>query len=454
MWPRFQGRVPPGVTIFGLSTDGVLLPVGSTPLGDVPETVAAAGRYAYAPGRASNVRTLAVVQLSNSRLVRHVPVPGGTEITALAIDGDLLWALSRTRLLGFRIVGDDLQPLGRTRPGLTCLTSPLEPGPELTAGNGRVYVGDFTGFQVVDGSNPASPVLLYDPPTTQAAIHDFALNGSGLLLPVTSFSGTVTLSLSAYDIRSDRSTNFLTSFNTPGETRAVVLHRGYALTADGTAGMASVNYLAPDRGTNAPTVRLTPFTSHAAAGQEADELFFVSTTTGDDVQVRDVEFYIDGSVAGLSGKFPFASTLRAPARTAAKTSFLLRAKATDTGGNIGWSDAANHHAAAGLDAPRGAFDNPRPEQHPTSRLRLAPQRVAFDSEIDPASIQNAWTLQSAGPDGSLGTADDAPVTGGRMTFDQRGSRGHSPIRRPVALGTLSFPAGRLCEGPSRQSNGF
>jgi hypothetical protein len=410
------GASPHGVTIFGLSTDGVLLPVGSTPLGEVPKTVAAAGRYAYAPGRSSNQRTLAVVQLSNSRLVRHVPVPGGSEVTALAIDGDALWALSGTRLLSFRIVGDNLQPLGELNLGILS-TSPLEPGPELTAGNGRVYVGDFNGFQVVDGSNPVTPVLLYDPLTTQAAIHDFALNGSGLLLPVTSFAGTVTLSLSAYDIRNDRSTNFLTSFNTPGETRAVVLHRGYALTADGTAGMAPVNFLTPDRGTNAPTVRLTPFTSHAAAGQEADELFFVSTTTSDDVQVRDVEFYIDGSLAGLSGKFPFASTLRAPAKTATKTSFLLRAKATDTGGNVGWSDALSITLLPDLTPPGLLSLTPSPN---STRPRGSVSRLSavFDSEIDITSIQNAWTLQSAGPDGNFGTADDVSVTGGRMTFDQ------------------------------------
>jgi hypothetical protein len=287
------GASPAGATIFRLSADGILIPVGSAPLGDVPETVVAAGRYAYAPGRSSNLRTLAVIRLSHALLVRHVPVPGGSEVTALAIDGDLLWALSASRLLSFRRIGDDLQPLGELNLG-SLSRSPLEPGPELSAGNGRVYVGDFTGFRVIDGSNPVTPVLLHDPQTVQAAIHDFAISGSGLLLPVTSFGGTITLSLSAYDVRSDRSTNFLTSFDTPGETRAVALHRGYALAADGPAGMASVNFLAPDRATNAPTVVLRPLPSHAAAGQEAEELFFVSTTTSDDVQVRDVEFYIDG----------------------------------------------------------------------------------------------------------------------------------------------------------------
>ncbi|MCC6234942.1 MAG: Ig-like domain-containing protein, partial [Verrucomicrobiales bacterium] len=410
------GASPSGVTIFGLSSDGVLLPVGSAGLGDAPEAVVAAGRYAYAPGRSSNLRTLAVVQLSTSRLVRHVPVPGGSEVTALAIDGDVLWALSGSRLLSFRRVGDDLAPLGELNLG-SLRPSPLEPGPELTAGNGRVYVGDFSGFRVVDGSNPVAPVLLFEPATTQAAIHDFALSGSGLLLPVTSFSGTSTLSLSAYDVRNDRSTNFLTSFNTPGETRAVVLHRGYALTADGSAGMASVNFLAPDRGTNAPTVAIQPLTSHAAAGQEADELFFVSTTTADDVQVRDVEFYIDGQPAGLSGRFPFSTTLRAPAKTATRSSFQLRAKATDTGGNVGWSDAVTLVLLPDSTPPALVATTPAPGST-RPRGSVARLSATFDSEIDVSSLQAAWTLQGAGPDGTLGTADDVSVTGGRIAFDR------------------------------------
>jgi hypothetical protein len=87
------------------------------------------------------------------------------------------------------------------------------------------------------------------------------------MFPVTSFSGAGTLALSIYDVSQDRATNFLASFDTPGNTRAVTLHRGYALTADDDAGLAVVNVRAADTSATPPTVALLPFPSAGDHGQ-------------------------------------------------------------------------------------------------------------------------------------------------------------------------------------------
>ncbi|MCI0537102.1 MAG: hypothetical protein L0Z50_17945, partial [Verrucomicrobiales bacterium] len=404
------------VHIFYLTSDGELSATGNVAVGAVPDAVVAAGLYAYAPGRSANAPTLAVIRLSDALLMRHISITGSDPVTTLALDGDVLWALTRARLLSFRISNDNqLSPLGELPvSGLT--VSPLEPGLELTAASSRVYVGHFQGFHIIDGSNPASPVLLHAPPRTQAAVHDVALTGSGLMLPVTSFGGEGTLALSAYDVRDDRSTNFVTSFETPGTTRAVALHRGYALVADGNAGLAVVNFLSADQGTNPPTITLRPFVSHPPNGQEADQAFFVSTVTSDDTQVRDVEFYVDGALAARCGKFPFAVTLRAPALTATKSSFVLRAKATDTGGNSAWSSEVTLSLLPDLTPPRLVVTSPAHNDTP-ARGSISALSAVFDSVVSLGSLQSGWSLTAAGADGNFGSADDVPISGGDITFD-------------------------------------
>ena len=214
--------------------------------------------------------------------------------------------------------------------------SPLERGRKLFVGGGYAYLGTFGGFNIFDVHNPAQPTLLAHPAPNQpqAAIHSLAANGSGLLIATTSFNGAGTLGVSIYDVHGlISSTNFLSALTTPGTPRALVLHRGYALVAD-TTGLTTVNYLAPDSGTNPPTINLRPQLSQPPDTQDAEESFVVNADTTDDVQVRTVEFYIDNALVTTAGTYPFAAHLQAPAVSGTKTNFLLQAKVTDTGGKF------------------------------------------------------------------------------------------------------------------------
>ena len=83
-------------------------------------------------------------------------------------------------------------------------TRPLEIGRKLFVDGKTAYVGHFTGYTTIDVSDPAAMTFLGGPPTTQLAVHDITANGSGLLLPVTSFAGESTLALSLYDVSDPR----------------------------------------------------------------------------------------------------------------------------------------------------------------------------------------------------------------------------------------------------------
>ena len=101
------------------------------------------------------------------------------------------------------------------------LRAPLEIGRKLFVDGNLAYVGFFTGYSVIDVSDPENPELIGSPAATQLAVHDLTGNGSGLILPVTSFAGQGTLALSLYDGTDPTDvTQFLTSIDTPGDARA------------------------------------------------------------------------------------------------------------------------------------------------------------------------------------------------------------------------------------------
>src|SRR5262249_53825889 len=132
------------------------------------------------------------------------------------------------------------------------------------------------------------------------------VNGSGLGIATVGVNprpdGTHDVWL--YDVSDPAVTNqFLTELATPGVARAVSLFNGLAYVADGDAGLQVINYLAYDALGVAPTITLV--TNFAPGVAEEGQPFRVTATVGDDVQVRNVEFYVDGVKAATDGNFPF-----------------------------------------------------------------------------------------------------------------------------------------------------
>lgn len=377
--------------------------------GAAPNAVALASPYGYF-NRGDDVL---IVDLATGGLLPSVALP--EVVHDLAVDGDLLHVLTAEALHIFRRSGSDLTELSRTP--ISGETAPLEPGRKLFAGGGRAYVGYFQGFTILDVTNPAAPVVRAIQPRTQAAIHDFADNGSGLLAAITSFGGQTSLAFSLYDVRSDNTTtNFLASLPTPGDPFAVVLHRGLAYVADDEAGLQVLNYLSPDRAQQRPSIGFGPPLSHAAT-LEAGSSPLLTFATGDDVAVREVELYADGQRLASAGTFPFQIPVTVAPATASQTSVVLRARAVDTAGNERWTDELTVTLTPDRTAPRVRLLRPAAgaDLPPGGLTALV---VGFSEPMDPASLAPGLRVTAAGSDGTLGTADD-DVVQVALAYDER-----------------------------------
>jgi hypothetical protein len=142
----------------------------------------------------------------------------------------------------------------------------------------------------------------------------------------------------------------------------------------------------------------------------AEEGKFIRLTAAvtDDVQVRNVEFYVDGVRVLTDGNFPFEHRFVTPRRSATKTNLTIRAKATDTGGNFAWSDEIMVTLTPDVTRPQVGSVVPTPNSVATNSNVL----VFFSEPIDAASLNlTSFRVLSAGPDFLFGTADDVLVPG-------------------------------------------
>jgi len=123
--------------------------------------------------------------------------------------------------------------------------------------------------------------------------------------------------------------------------------------------------------------------------------------------VRNVEFYIDDVLVGTDGNFPFEARFVSPVRTPTKSSFTLKARATDTGGNFTWTPTVTVALVPDATAPRIKRVFPGP----ADVVADVPEVGIFFNEPMDTAFFNLTTLRMtyAGPDYLIGTTDDAPV---------------------------------------------
>jgi hypothetical protein len=394
-----------GLNILDLST----LPeatVRRVSVGNV-RVVAVAGPRAYA----GTERAVYVVDLATGSVLDEVRT-GNQLVHDLAIEGDKLYVLTSQSLRVYPHETPSDGVLGAVN--VSGNPAPLEFGRKLFVGGGFAYVGYFTGYTTVDVRNSAAPRILGLPPRTQLAVHDLAANGSGLLAQVSSFSGTQSLMVSLYDISEPSDvTRFITSLRTPGNPRAISLFNGLAYVAD-SQGLQVVNYLQPDTRRQAPEISLrATFPLDPAIADENIEVV-VMASVADDVQVRNVEFYIDGARVFSDGGYPFEFRFTTPAIRPARTEFLLRARAIDTGGNDAWSPEYRVRLAPDSTPPRVR------RIHPVNGAILGSVTTVtalMNEPLDPASVTpDAARLQEAGADGVFGTNDDAAAPFARVDY--------------------------------------
>lgn len=375
-------------------------------LGGTPRAVAAAGGIAYAG--LDNGQIVAVDMVAGAELERlHV---SSEAIHDLSFAGDVLYARSSTHVYAIEFAQE-----GMTVAGSVAVAGTSAGRQRLFAGVGLAYAPMETGYTILSLADPLHPTVSQVISVAQRGWREFVPTGSGLGLGV--FTNFAPADVHLYDVGANGTgSQFLTTFTTPGDAEAVSIYNGLAYVADGNSGLTVVNYKAYDALGVPPTIDIsTGFVTVAGALQaEEGKLGRVTAAVSDDVQVRNVEFYIDGQLAVTDGNFPFEHRFITPLLTPGKTTFALRAKATDTGGNSTWSETLTVMLVADATPPRVVRFIP-PNGALTGSLRTL--AAVFSEPINPATLTaETFNLVGAGPDGVFNTADDIVPAGGALTY--------------------------------------
>lgn len=402
------------LSLLDVSNASVVSVTGQLLLGSTPRAVAATGGIAYAG--LENGQVVAVDMVAGAEVER---LQVSTEpIHDLSFAGDILYVRSRGRLYAV-----ELAPSGMNVTGSVAVNGSIGAGGRrlrLFAGGGVAYATFTSGYDIISLADPRQPTLAGSINTQQFGWKQIVANGSGLGLAAVSPNSTDDgpHDVSLYNVGPDGTTSqFLTTFVTPGLAEAVSIYNGLAYVADGNTGLTVVNYKAYDALGVPPTIVLsTGFATTQGGGLQAEEgkLGRVTAAVTDDVQVRNVEFYVDGQLAVTDGNFPFEHRFTTPLLAPGKTSFSLRSKATDTGGNSTWSEILTVDLVADATPPRVVRFLPLAGSF-VGRLRNV--AATFNEPINQATLNGtSFILTAAGNDGVFGTPDDFLPAAGTLSY--------------------------------------
>lgn len=280
----------------------------------------------------------------------------------------------------------------------------------LSLGTDRLYFVHTQGVNVFSLADPFTPSPVRSTMTAQAGWKHIVPNGTGLALAAVDANSTNdgAHDVSVYRLPADGTIEVMTTSPTPGLAEAVAIYHGLGFVADGASGLGVVNYLAFDTLAQAPTITLGASFALGNPGQaEEGKRVRLSADVADDVQVREVEFLIDGQRVGSDGGYPFEWRFVTPVLSASKTSFTVQARAIDTGGNAAATPVYTINLV--------------PDGTPPRVKRVAPTDkglvgtldtvlVTFSEPIDLATITDtSIVLSHSGPDRIFDTADDQTV---------------------------------------------
>jgi len=235
---------------------------------------------------------------------------------------------------------------------LTITSHPTFGRMRLFAANGYIYVGgsdnndtqEIPGVEVLQDSGGS--LTLVGPPSGITAF-DVTSNGSGLALYTGANPGLeATAQIGLLDLSDPTYTdNVLTVFNTPGVAQSVAMADALGFVADGSAGLAILNYLAPDTTGIPPTASIS-LPSSVVTGTKGTSLEVVEGSTipvlanvADNVQVHNVELLVNGQVVENAVSAPYNLTVTLPTLAQnGSAPITIQVEVIDTGGNVGLSN--------------------------------------------------------------------------------------------------------------------
>lgn len=353
--------------------------------------------------------TLAYVGLGNGSVAR-VDLPTGTLLERKPISTSAIQDLVLGHEALYVLTAGTLYTVDLADGRLGAVVAIASSGTEIAGarqrlglGEGRLYVTHSRGVNVYSVADPKRPTLVRENSTAQIGWRQLVPNGTNFGLAVTG-ANTSDADLSVYSLADNGTVTFQTTVITPGVASAVAIYNGLAYVADGQSGLQIVNYLAYDNKKQPPAIALSgSFPLAPVARVEEGKLARLSAAVADDVQVRNVEFLIDGQVAARDGGYPFEYRFNTPVLSNERQSFTIQARAYDTGGNRAESPVYTVEIVPDATPPRvlAVF--------PTGRIQfdaLNTILISFNELIDIASLSAHVRLNSAGPDELFGTADD------------------------------------------------
>lgn len=393
-----------GLSIIDISDPPAASILSEIPFGADAVAVTVAGTTAYvglSNGQVAAVDLLAGTILEQARIAT-------TRIQDVAIGGETLYVLVVGKVFSI--------PLGEA--GLQVRGSAESPGVQgagrrrlrLFAGDRLLYATYTSGFNIFNTADPEQLTLLKTVSTPQFGWKQIVSNGAGIGLAALGANSTDdgAHDISLYNLGQDGTGgDFVTTFLTPGLAAAVSIYNGIAYVADSAAGLQVVNYLPYDTRGLPPTLTLS--TSFSSGSAEEGKLMRITAHVTDDVQVRNVEFYVDGVKVFTDGNFPFEHRLLTPLIRNGQTSLAIRARASDTGGNASWSDAVTLQLVRDATPPRVRRTTP---SNGALVGAVSSVSIYFSEPVDSTTV-NAAAIQvvTAGADGRVGTADDTPISG-------------------------------------------
>ena len=303
-------------------------------------------------------------------------------------------------------------------------------GLRIFAADDLLYTTHIAGYNTFDLTDPSQPTLITHGNTAQRGWKQIVDNGSGLGVAAVGINSGGPANVFLHDVSDPTQTDvFLTQFTTPGNAQAISLFNGLAFVADSIAGLQVINYLAYDALGVSPTISLTSNTSNNLA--EEGQNLRLKATVSDDVQVRNVQFLVDGQPVFTDGNFPFAHTLTTP-RLSQQSTLTIQALATDTGGNTALSEVISLTITPDATPPQVVQTSPQD----TFPVVVGTDTIAafFSEPIDPATLSPAsFQLFAVGPDNQIGTADDIAVTGGSVSYDAENQAAFLTFNTPFPL---------------------
>ena len=402
---------PKGLAIIDISDPPASRIIHQAAIGGEVRAVEAAAGIAFI---GTNQGLLASVDMASGSVITSSQLGG--VVQDIRLDGDHLFILTSDRLHIVPINDPALRPI-----------SSIEVSGSIPRGTNRrrLFVGDgfaqaihTGGFVTIDVNKLESPAIVSDPDFAQSGWKHITLNGSGLGIATMSLIPGLrsTSNVFVFDVSDPANPDvFLEEFQTPGAARSIAVFNGLAYVADHDAGLQVVNYLEQDRAGIPPTLSMT--TNAAGGSSEEGRIFRASVNAGDDVQVRNVEFYVDGEKVSTDGSFPFDLRRTTPL-LADQSSFTVRARVSDTGGNTTWSDEITIAITPDATPPAIVGISPGEDARVGGLEAIA---ATFSEPIAETTVHaGSLVLSGAGPDEEFGTGDDFTVSGGTLALRGEG----------------------------------